>query len=77
MVLGDNFKVDSPVLVLTFDGNVEIAQIFKDWLDGAGEQDFWNWLEYRREDGDTKVKHVSIDYSKGSLITCIPYDDEE
>lgn len=41
--------------------NEEAAKHFASWLCGAGEQDYWTWMECREqeEDGDISVKEFN------------------
>lgn len=50
---------------LTFEfDNFESAEHFAYWLDGSGEQDYWQWMKYREQEEDGDIT-VSFDYHKG------------
>ena len=42
--------------------NPEAAEHFASWLCEAGEQDYWNWMEYREEDDDGDITAIDFDY---------------
>lgn len=46
-------------------GSERAAEHFAKWLDGQGEQNYWDWMVYREkwEDGDITAK--SFDYFQG------------
>lgn len=53
--------VEDTDLIIRF-SNKEAARHFAVWLCEAGEQDYWQWMEYRerKENGDITVK--TFDY---------------
>lgn len=63
----DKFDTKSNRLVFEFD-SPEAANHFKHWLCGAGEQDYWNWMEYREEEEDGDITGRDFDYWNGELI---------
>jgi len=42
--------------------NKEAAKYFAEWLCGAGEQDYWNWMECREEDEDGNITVIDFNY---------------
>jgi hypothetical protein len=42
-------KKEKVVISIEFD-NPEAAGHFATWMCESGEQDYWNWMEYREED---------------------------
>lgn len=56
------FDTDKKTLTFNFD-SVEDANIFKSWLCGSGEQDFWMWEECRLQEADQDASKLSkFDY---------------
>ena len=45
--------------------NVRAAEHFMDWMDDAGEQDYWGWMEFReqKEKGDITLTTITYNYS--------------
>ena len=50
-------------LIIDF-GSDKVADHFIRWLSGAGEQDYWNWMEYREmeEQGTIPMTAIRFDY---------------
>jgi hypothetical protein len=48
-------------LVIEFQ-NEKAAQIFGTWLCELGEQDYWNWMEYREEEQEGNITAVQFEY---------------
>ena len=48
-------------LTIEFD-NQEAAEHFGEWLNGQGEQDYWNWMEYREEEEKGNITVIDFDY---------------
>ena len=49
------------VLKIEFDSK-SIAEHFASWLCGSGEQQYWNWMEYREQEEDGDITAVSFEY---------------
>jgi hypothetical protein len=49
------------VLQIKF-ANEAAAHHFASWLCGAGEQDYWQWMECREQDEDGDITAVDFDY---------------
>lgn len=45
------------------------AQHFKDWLSGAGEQGYWDWMECREDEEPGPITGTSFDYWSGNTIS--------
>jgi hypothetical protein len=60
----DKFNNHGSELVFKFD-NKEAANQFKSWLCGAGEQDYWNWMEHQEEEMDGPITGLSFNYHTG------------
>jgi hypothetical protein len=48
-------------LVIKF-ASKEAADHFASWLCGAGEQDYWQWMEYREEEEDGDITALRFHY---------------
>lgn len=49
--------------------NKEAALHFKHWLCGSGEQQYWDWMEYREEEEEKgDITGVSFNYWNGENI---------
>lgn len=48
-------------LVIRF-GNQEALNHFASWLCESGEQEYWNYMEYREEEEDGDITAVEFDY---------------
>lgn len=56
------FNPTSNTLTLNFPTPKD-AEIFKSWLCGQGETDYWSWAEYRdQEDSENDRLLTNIDY---------------
>lgn len=55
---------DSGRLVIEF-GSREAALHFKHWLCGAGEQEYWMWMEYREAEEDGDITALRFKYHTG------------
>ena len=42
--------------------NEAAAKHFASWLCGAGEQDYWMWMECREQEEEGNITAVSFDY---------------
>lgn len=42
--------------------NKEAAAHFMSWLCGSGEQQYWNWMEYREAKNDGDITAIDFDY---------------
>lgn len=42
--------------------NEEAAHYFAEWLCGAGEQDYWQYMEYRENEEEGDITAVSFHY---------------
>lgn len=42
--------------------NPRAASHFAEWLCGSGEQQYWNWMEYREQEEDGDITAVSFHY---------------
>lgn len=59
--------------------NRKAAEHFMSWLSGKGEQDYWNWMEYREEEEPGPITATSFDYDQRKLVIkteCGRLDDE-
>lgn len=64
----DTFDPDSKTLVFKF-SNKAAALHFKDWLCGSGEQQYWNWMEYRESDEPKgNITGLSFNYHTGTEV---------
>ena len=64
------FEVTGPTLTFKF-ANEEAAEHFKVWLCESGEQSYWEWMEYREQEEDTKqITGINFNYHNkdGSII---------
>ena len=50
-------------------GEEEAAAHFMSWLDGQGEQDYWQWMEIRESEQDGPITIVQFDYVDDH-VTC-------
>lgn len=48
-------------LVIEFD-NEEALKAFGGWLCGSGEQQYWDWMEFREAEEDGPITAVSFHY---------------
>ncbi len=46
--------------------NDESAEHFLSWLCGAGEQDYWQWMEYRESEENGDITVTNFDYWGGT-----------
>lgn len=51
-------------LSIEFDNN-EALEHFAHWLCGQGEQDYWQWMEYREQEDEGDITVVKFDYHCG------------
>jgi hypothetical protein len=56
-------KPKETILQIKF-ANEAAAEHFAHWLCGSGEQQYWDWMEYREEDedGDITATHFHFHY---------------
>ena len=54
-------------LSIEFD-NEEALKHFASWLCGAGEQDYWQWMEYREQEEDGDITAVKFNYHCGKDV---------
>ena len=77
---GEQFRVIGKDLTITFE-NQQAADHFKSWLCGAGEQDYWMWMEYREKEEQGPITATSFEYHEpgGSTIvaTCGRMDEQD
>ena len=72
---GKKFTPDSSTLEIRFESVTE-AQVFKDWLCGAGEQDYWLWRDCRADYGEVQGG-VKLDYhAEKNAVIVSNYDRE-
>lgn len=45
--------------------NAEAADHFASWLCEQGEQDYWNWMEYRESEESGNITGTHFDYHSG------------
>ena len=50
-------------ITIEFD-NLEAAHHFAMWLCESGEQDYWNWMEYREDEEDGNITATEFNYHK-------------
>jgi hypothetical protein len=55
------------VLKIEFD-NKSALNHFVDWLDGSGEQDYWNWMECKEPELDPIVATFIYKHKKENII---------
>jgi hypothetical protein len=48
-------------ITIKFD-NAKAALHFAHWLCGSGEQQYWEWMQYREEEEPGNITAVSFDY---------------
>jgi len=46
--------------------NEKALKHFAGWLSGAGEQDYWQWMEYREQEEKGDITALNFKYRKGS-----------
>lgn len=47
----------------------EAAAHFKSWLDGSGEQSYWDWMRDREdEEKGVNITGLRFDYHSGSVV---------
>ena len=64
------FEVAGPNLTFQFN-TPEAAEHFKVWMCESGEQGYWEWMEYREDEEDTKDitgLDFNYHYKDGSII---------
>lgn len=62
------FDTRGPKITFEFE-NKFAAQYFKSWLCELGEQDYWQWMEYREEeDKNNNITGLDFDYWDGNII---------
>jgi hypothetical protein len=61
------FEVEENNLIIKFT-NPKIAEHFKAWLCGAGEQYYWTWMECREEEEEGDITALDFDYQNGNVI---------
>lgn len=71
-------------LSITFKNEAErvAAEHFMSWLSGQGEQDYWNWMEYREQEeaGNITITAFNYKYEKGEAtleLGRVSQDEEE
>lgn len=48
--------------------NHDAARYFINWLSGQGEQDYWEWMQYREEESDEEAMTATqFGYSSDEL----------
>lgn len=55
-------KKSSSVKVEIDFANAEAAEHFVSWLCGSGEQQYWQWMEYREREEDGDITALIFDY---------------
>lgn len=68
-------KVGPTDLIIKFDSQIALHH-FASWLCGSGEQQYWQWMEYREETKDGDITAVQFDYH-GEENTSKAEDDPE
>jgi hypothetical protein len=43
-------------------GNQKAAEHFLAWLDGQGEQDYWEWMKYREKEEPGPITATQLNY---------------
>ena len=43
--------------------NEKVAEHFVNWLDGSGEQDYWQWMEAQEDAASEPITAVSFKYT--------------
>jgi hypothetical protein len=54
-------EIKSTKITIEF-SNPKAAEHFASWLCGAGEQDYWQWMEAREEDEDGDITAIEFRY---------------
>lgn len=75
----NKFNVKGKELTFNFE-NEKALNHFKSWLCGCGEQQYWDWIEYReKEDEKGDITGFSFDYwnRKTIKVKCGRLDDGE
>ena len=75
--MANKFEFSGNKLTFEFE-NSESANHFKSWLCESGEQDYWNWMEYREEEESGKITGLKFDYHRDKIVKvrCGRLDDE-
>lgn len=60
-----NFNQHSNKLTFVF-SSPEAANHFKTWLCESGEQQYWEWMEYRESEEDGDITALDFDYWTGT-----------
>lgn len=74
----EKFNHHSETLVLKFE-NQRAANHFKHWLCGQGEQEYWQWMEYREQEEPGPITGINFDYHTDTdeiLVKCGRNDTE-
>ena len=53
--------INKNIIKIEFD-NPEAAKHFASWLCEQGEQDYWNWMEYREQEEDGDITALRFNY---------------
>jgi hypothetical protein len=61
----DKFKVKGQKLTFVF-GNEKTLNHFKSWLCEQGEQEYWDWMEYREQEEKGNITALEFDYHTGT-----------
>lgn len=61
------FKLKGKVLTFEFE-NEAAANHFKTWLCESGEQQYWDWMEYREQEEKGNITGKDFDYWNGATI---------
>lgn len=59
--MSEDRKVEETDLIIKFPSK-EAARHFASWLCGAGEQDYWQWMECREDEEDGDITATSFHY---------------
>lgn len=65
----EDFEVKGTKLTFEFENELALNH-FKDWMCGSGEQQYWQWMEYREEEKENvgDITGVDFDYWDGATI---------
>lgn len=49
--------------------NQKALEHFAAWLSGSGEQDYWEWMEYREKEEEGDITAVDFDYHVAEFLS--------
>ena len=71
-------KIKPSIVSINF-ANKKAADHFIIWLCEQGEQDYWNWMNYReeKEDGDITAVRFDYDFKTLEVVTKLGRNSDE